>query len=344
MAKNDLNDKKRATKEPKSTEVIEAEEVVTEAPEPETLAPEQQKRRLNSSQIVWGLILVFFGLLLLLDNLGFVDLNWMSLWKLWPLAIILGGLAVLDLKGWVGVLITAIVIALSGGLVLATLTGNLDEITGTEERSEKVASFNVERERDIERAEVTLKSGAGKIEVSDHRRGDLVRGELTSVVTQLTRESKVEDGVQEVELSLERGFKAWGLNPANNFDVSLTRSVPIDLRLDSGAASIKADLEKVQVRSVEVDAGASSVWLKLGEEQEEVKVDIDTGASSVDIRVPENAGVKLNLDAGLSSRNLPGDLEETDKGSYKSENYDDSAVKININADMGLSSFKLVRY
>jgi predicted membrane protein len=45
---------------------------------------------------IWGLLIILFGFILLMDSLGFIDFNfWHLLGKLWPLALIIIGLIII---------------------------------------------------------------------------------------------------------------------------------------------------------------------------------------------------------------------------------------------------------
>lgn len=340
--------KKEKSEQP---EVVEAE-VVGE----DTTRPSETRREragIGSGQIIWGLILVFFGVMLLLGNLGLVDVKWSSIWQLWPLLIILAGVATLDIKGWAGILVTLVTIGFSAGLVFVVLTGAIDKVVDTDGSSggesgvrESVNTSRVEigSSRSVERAEIEVEFGGGSVNVNDHQGDDTVRGELKSASHQLNSKTTIEDGVQEINLSIDRRNEGWNVSRGNDLNLTLARDLPVDLEVDAGAAGVKLDLERIMARIVDIDTGASSVWMKLGSKQAKVDVNIDTGVSSVEIEVPKEAGVRLKLDSGLSSRNLPSDLEKVDDSTYQSKGFEDSKVQFNINIDIGLSSLDIKRY
>ncbi|RJR25472.1 hypothetical protein C4578_01560 [Candidatus Microgenomates bacterium] len=46
--------------------------------------------------VTWAVFLIFAGVILLLNNLGLVSWSvWASLWKFWPLILVLGGLEII---------------------------------------------------------------------------------------------------------------------------------------------------------------------------------------------------------------------------------------------------------
>src|SRR5690606_6804741 len=48
---------------------------------------------MNIRRISWGLIVLFIGLILLLTNLDYIDFNWLAVFSLWPVLLILLGLS-----------------------------------------------------------------------------------------------------------------------------------------------------------------------------------------------------------------------------------------------------------
>ncbi|PIW11499.1 MAG: hypothetical protein COW35_06685, partial [Candidatus Infernicultor aquiphilus] len=68
------------------------------------------------------------------------------------------------------------------------------------------------------------------------------------------------------------------------------------------------------------------------------KIIIDTGASNIDIAIPENVGATVNIDSGISAKDL--DIKDFTKkdGTYISNNYNYSEFKTTIEIDCGVSN------
>ncbi len=47
------------------------------------------------STLFWGILLVLIGGLFLLNNLGVLDVNWDTIWRLWPMILVFWGLSIL---------------------------------------------------------------------------------------------------------------------------------------------------------------------------------------------------------------------------------------------------------
>lgn len=316
--------------------------VKEKAKEPEVEAVEDKKPRSSGwgGKLIWGALLVAVGVVLLLDNLGVVKIDILALWKLWPLLIVVTGLSILSLRGWLAGLIyglTAVAIAV---LTWVVLTGgvSVDETSVTD-------NFSINQSNSaVEQLDLTINSGAGSLKLGSHSGSDIVKGELRDSNARLKQSSSVDGNRQIVDMSLERDWAFIGGSGRGRFDVNVGRRIPANIHIKSGASSIDADLSSVALKSLNIDSGASSIDVKLGDKLDESKVDIDTGVSSVDLLVPSSAGVRLDFDGGLSSRHLPSGFEDAGNSVYQSPDYDRAEKKIIINVDMGVSSFKLSTY
>lgn len=319
--------------------------------EPEAQAVDEQRAHEDTTKsqkstpnkwggrLIWGALLVAVGVVLLLDNLGVVDISLLSLWKLWPVLIVVTGLSILSLKGWLAGLVyglTAVAIAV---LTWFVLTSPVE--VGETKTSD---SFSINKPSStVKQLDLTINSGAGTLNIGSHDNGDLVRGELKDDRAELKQTSSVDGDRQIVDLSIDKDWALFGSNQSQ-FNVDIGRNIPTNIHIKSGASKVDADLSSVALKSLNIDSGASSIDVKLGSKLDESKIDIDSGASSADILVPASAGVKLTFNGGLSSRHLPSDYQDIDSNVYQSANFDKADKKIIINVDMGVSSFKLSTY
>jgi hypothetical protein len=125
--------------------------------------------------------------------------------------------------------------------------------------------------------------------------------------------------------------------------MKVTDSLPVDLKVEGGAARMRLDLSAVKVETLELDAGAADVDIVLGSLVPTVKCDLECGAAAMDITIPSVAGLRLYRD-GVISRLSDNDLDLVDRGSHsETEGYSNSAVKIEMRVNSALSSLRLRR-
>lgn len=294
----------------------------------------------NIDRLFWGLLLVLIGVLIILNNFQIVSVNWGNLWRLWPMIIIVAGLSMLSLKGWLWRVVTTIAIIGSMAVIVWAAVfqqGNFQGIVDIQKTvTQKISS-------DIQRAEISLKAGAGSINIDSSNQTEIVNAELNSNLTKLEQTNSAVNGTQKINLSMKSVNYSWATNIKNDWNIYLTRDLPLSLSVDAGASSTKIDLSKAKLDNLDVNAGASNLDIKLGDRRDSVSLDIDAGASSIKLSLPKNSGVYMKVDGGLNSKNMA-DLVSAGDSVYKSNDYDQAKQKINIVSKVGLSSLTVERY
>lgn len=303
-----------------------------------TVKAEEKKRGWNAGSVFWGLLLVLVGSLFLVNNLEIADVNFASLWQLWPLLIVAIGLSIIPIKGKLGTALTAIFMV--GALTLVALTA-LGYVSPIDDG--KITTRNAVIEtRGAEVLKLRVNGGAGAI---NFRSADTraVRAELQSTFAKLKHETFLQGNTQEVEISMDGRGRWLPGSYRNDLTVTVPESMPVELIVDAGASSIEGDLSKLELTKLDIDSGASSIDLKLGKLAAVNHVSIDVGVSSVKLSLPDGVGTQVKIDSGLSSKTMPG-LKEVSKNRFESDGYEKAANKIIITGSIGVSSFDLIYY
>jgi hypothetical protein len=307
-----------------------------------------------------GVILISIGVLLLLNTTGTVDFGfWRWIGKLWPVILIAIGIEKIFSSSqssnmrnlaWLSPIIIVGVVSYA---VIAGQrddnsntwndnwqwnwddNGNDDEPTSTHTWSEAFVA-------DAKRLNLIMEMSGGRLTV----RGGSDAGNLL-VARASTRGDKPEtsssvsgDGVYTVKVSQydrpdHRGRDQWIMK--------VTDSIPVDLKVEGGAARMRLDLSALKVESLQLDVGAADVDIVLGSLVPFVKCDLECGAAAMDITIPSVAGLRLYRD-GVISRLSDADLNLVDKGSHsETDGYSDSAVKVEMRVNSALTSLRLRR-
>lgn len=265
---------------------------------------------MRGGRLFWGGVLIFFGLLLLLDNLGYLQPLGISVWNLlWPAFLILIGLSIL----W--------------GTIFRR---------GSEEA--ETASVPLEG---AEEAAITFHHGAGRL----HVKGGAGQGELLSgsFVGGVGVDSRKRGGALEVDLKVpSEGMWifpwTWFNSQGFNWQVDLTTATPLALTMKSGASDTYLDLSELMVKDLKIETGASSTEVLLPRAAGYTRVDIDSGAASVTLHVPENVAADIKVDGGLSGITVNRSRFPQNGNRYRSPDYDTAANKVEIDVDMGVGS------
>ena len=115
------------------------------------------------------------------------------------------------------------------------------------------------------------------------------------------------------------------------------------LRLGYGAARADLDLSSCRVEELQLEAGASSISVKLGALVPESRVRVEAGVSSIRFEVPESAGCEIRTEAPLTSKRFSG-FEKESSGLYRTGNFSNADRRIFIQIEAGVSSVKVRRY
>ncbi len=287
-----------------------------------------KKGGFSLARLLFGGILILIGIAYLGNSFGWFSVN-VDFWQLWPILIVFLGLSILSRHGWVawvvGSLVTLIVL---GGVAYAIFVGFPVRDLSSE-------TISVDRSTEVSEAKINIATGAGELTL---RGGSdkLADGTFTSNVTTLTKSETIRETVQELDLEMRGQWRGFG-STRNELSLNLTKDLPIDLSIDSGAMDMELDLAEVVVKRLSIDTGASSLDLVLGDRADQSDILVKAGASAVTIAVPRSAGVRLTIDAGLTSKTFE-DFTRVDENVYESDGYAEAAKKIDIELDLGVSS------
>lgn len=301
-------------------------------------------RSFSMGAIFWGFAFIGIGVMLLLDNLGIVDVHLGNLWQLWPVLLIGAGISMLSLRGWLAALVSLVMVAALGLLSWLVAVDNPYYGSNSSWSSEQVTSVGEDIATDAKQLDLTLKTGAIDLTLNSKSSENGYTAELNSSHLSLSQSSgDVRDGIQYATITTE-SKNNWWIGPIkNNMSVALTEQVPLSLRVDTGASSVSGDLSGAQLQSLTLKAGASSIDLKFGALVKKLDIAIDAGASSVKLSVPKDTGVRVETDNGLSHTSFEGVDKQSD-GVYESKDFAKADKQIVIKAKVGVSSFEVTRY
>lgn len=192
--------------------------------------------------------------------------------------------------------------------------------------------LTLSRVRSAERVmDVRVRYGAGELDLMAAEDADLLyRAELRYDEDRFEPVAEYQDGVLEVGVtSIGRNIKV-GRQSQAHLDLTLSRSVPLRLDVEVGAADVEMDLGGLQLASLELQTGASRSLLNMTEANP-IRMefaDISAGAAEFTARGLGNFNAdRISVDAGV------GDVHLDFTGAWER----DAQVEI----DMGLGALHL---
>ena len=311
-------------------------------------------------RIIWGVLLLFVGGVLLLENFNVIEFYWRNVWSFWPVFLIILGVNILFNRNnsQTGNIISLgiLVITLSFLFVKGQkrpehgswwdndlkdgLHIDIDETDKMLNYAEPFLAGDLER-----KAILNIKGAASTYQL---------KGETDSLFMAEVGESKkgtkfmlskeVTDSVNILNFKMNsrsRGFNLGSGDNSVNFYLNVQPTWEINLFM--GAGKVDFDLSKYKVRTFNFDGGAADIDVRIGDVLPITDVNVEVGMADIKVEIPKNSGCRIKTKTGFSSKDFDGFTKLKD-GTYESPNYQGSTKKIFINLDGGFSNFEVKRY
>lgn len=316
---------------------------------------------MKTQRIVWGLILVFIGGILLLENFNVIDFHWRAVFHLWPLVlIVIGANMIINRSNQVAGAIAGIAIT-----VAALCFVGYQGMYGHYESS-RFIDWNYRHDGDDDKPEPT---GAWKKNNFSEPYLDTIKIATLEISGGATTYTIKDSSANLIDIDVKHRDSGYSLNRVSSdssvvlkFDMKSGKkhfnfgdddetaanlklnSRPLwNINLEMGAGESNFDLSKFRVASLHMEGGAASFKTKLGMPEAITNVTAKTGVAEVKLSVPKEAACQIKVASGMSSRDFDGFDKQAD-GTYATPNFKTSAKKIVIYLKGGLSDFEVTRY
>ncbi|MGE5560225.1 MAG: LiaI-LiaF-like domain-containing protein [Chloroflexota bacterium] len=296
----------------------------------------------GNRRLLDGVLLVIIGAVLLLNSLGIIPWGvWTSLWRFWPVLLILAGVSVMTHQRipFLALLIAALVVILVLGYAFPTRF----EFGWTfGRRSHTGNSLPVAADAVGKPLRASLTFGAG-----DLRIGDTTDQAFTVDVDHYGPVPIISSASGSAGTTLEARSGLAGSRVVSGrtetWRVAFNRDLPLDVTVNAGACDAKLDFRAYNLARLVVSAGASDLDISIGERGPSVDVTVSSAASDVELRLPPSAGVRLRAHSVLSENNLrqAGLVREGDY--WVSEGFEAAAQKINVVINGVIGDINIIR-
>jgi hypothetical protein len=249
---------------------------------------------LNRGLVFWGVALITAGAVALAIQAGAIagdDAR--QLWRFWPVALIVIGLAVIAARtpfALVATIVAALVVGVLGGTLVSGwpegfdvgCSGEPDELVSEDGSFAGDASVSI----DFDCGDLAVSTGPGSDWSVDARYSGGDAPEITS-----------DDGSLTVAAE---GGDVFGLADARQaWDVTIPVDVRLDLSVDANAASSALDLGNARLSSLSIDANAGDITVRLpSAEVEDLSVDANAGSVSIETDASTSFTGSVEMNAG----------------------------------------------
>ena len=289
----------------------------------------RREPRISLAPFVWGGLFLFCGIVLLLQVSGVLPWGlWGTLWKFWPVLIIIVGLSFLipRRQAW---LMAVIVLAVIGAGVAIILAGNRPGLSGDVVNAE---SYTVPL-GDIQQADVTIDFSAGDVVVEEIRGAgspNLIEASPEVRNRRSTMEGAFHKTGDTGVLSLKAvNQEFWG-GSGIHWTLDFTPQVPLNLTLKVSAARVDVDLQKLKVNRLQLDMDVSSGALLLPASGGTTTVKIHADVSNLDITIPAGVATRIEADTSVSVLEIDQQRFPKQGGYYVSPDFDNSPNRITL--------------
>jgi len=277
---------------------------------------------------IWGIFLLFLGIVFLLQTLGVLPWGlWGTLWRFWPVLIIIIGVSFL-LRRYNVWLVSLLILAMLGaclGIAAWQYESPPPSGAATQSYSEPLG--------DIERAQIEVDFTAGSISISS-------LPPASPNFVQVTAEGKSRDGSINVDfqrhdgegrlyLKTEQGGARW--------EVRLTTITPLAMNIKSAASNIELDLSQLKVTELKLDIDAGNCKLTMPSSAGTTRVNIKADVANVEVTIPDGVAAKVRVDTDLSAFDVDQSRFPKQGDYYISDNFDtaQNRVYLEIDCDVG---------
>lgn len=217
-----------------------------------------------------------------------------------------------------------------GGVVGCVAVGELKEETHSVELGE------------AETAEVKLRMGQGELVVQSGA-DKLMEGTFLYNVRKWKPDIDYSEFTGKGRLVIRQG-KRSGIpigKTRNRWNIALSNDIPIALVVDFGAGKGDLDLRGLDLESLDIDMGVGDLSVDLSAHfGKDLEVVIDGGVGSAKVYLPENIGVRVDVDKGIGSVHSRGMIKMGN--TYTNKAYGETETSIDVSIDAGIGSIDLI--
>ena len=288
----------------------------------------------------WGIILILFGLLLLLQNLNFIsDYYWDDFVIFFSITLIAIGIEKIFTRTRLQFLAYASsFLILFSGLAIAIVGGYNDP------RGDFSSESYFEKKHDdaVRRILANLEIDGTDLTIRDSG-SEIVYASFDRFTRKPEIDYEVVDDIAEVSFisrdGLLGGIIKLEFDESQGWDLSFSEDIPLELHCRGKDSDVHLNMATTPLYSLFLDLDESDIYLKLGDLVPNLSVKINGIDTKLKLRVPEHVGIKINAEGYEAYFEKVGMTRKN--GWYISEGFDKVDSKVEIELDADLRSFSI---
>lgn len=284
---------------------------------------ERPRRALGAP--IGGIVLLFLGIVFLLQALDVLPWGvWGTLWRFWPVLIIIIGLNILlrHYSRWVvSILIFALLWACLGGAYwqYAPPAGALNKSYSEPLSNLERSSISI----DFDGGSLSLGSlvpdSPNLVEVDSNTKG----GDIEANFHQQNGEGSLHLSAR----SIDRFF--WS-GPFIDWEAMFTQNIPLALDINSSASSISLDLSNLLTPEVLVELNAGNCQVTTPSSAGTTYIKINANVSNIEVTIPAGVAARILLDTNVTSVDVDRNRFPQSGDYYMSEDFGTSGERVEL--------------
>lgn len=292
---------------------------------------------LRREGLVASTLMAGLGVVFLMNNFGYLALNvWEVVLRLWPLLVIAVGFdLIIGRRSFLASLVGLVVI-------LTLLAGGLWWFGARVQSGQVLQGQQISQALDeATSAHVIIDPGAGSLNLHAlPGAGNLIEGTVPTNRGETVRASYTVNGGQGV-YSLSRSGESFFMTGGERWqwDLGLSKGVPIDLEVNLGAGSATLDLTGLELRSLKVGLGVGNARITLPQAGS-FQAQLNGAVGQTEVIVPQGTAVKIRSDTGLANINVPSGYQQ-DGDTYSSPGYGQATDRIELDISQAIGNISI---
>ncbi len=279
---------------------------------------------------VWGIFLLFLGIIFLLQTLDILPWGlWGTLWRFWPVLIIIVGLGILlrRYNVWLASLLILAILGTSVSIAIWQYGSSPPSGMFTESYSEPLSG--------MERAQIEVDFTAGSITIGSLPSDSSNLVEADSEVMNVDFYRQDDEG--NLYLSTRQvNRQSWG-EGGIRWEVNFTRSIPLTINIKSAASNMELNLSELKVTELQLDVDAANCELTLPSSAGTTHIYIEVDATNLEVTIPDGVAAKIRADVDLAVLNVDKNRFPEEGAYYMSRDFEsaENRVELEIDCDIG---------
>lgn len=297
---------------------------------------------MSPARFRWGMIFIQIGIFFLLQNAGILNEGfWYDLFVLSPFVLIAVGIEKIFTKSRLQFISYVTTFALFfGGFAIAFLSGT--SRFGSNFFAESI--YQERYDAGINRIKAVFEVGNADLTIRDSG-DDLIYAHFDRFTVKPNIEMDTKDSLAEIKFigkskTFLGGVVRIQVDEPQDWKIRFHEELPIDLECYGENADLHLNFATSHLENLKLDAGNTSIYLKLGDLVPKVSVSVLGDDSQLRLRIPSSLGVKIYGEDYSSYLEKIG-MIKVDSGVFETEGFDDFEKQINVKIDDRLSSFSI---